>query len=315
MILYIKVELHRTVEAANLSNKRPVHIFPFNGIPHDVKVHQHDFHSIILATSGRSQLLTEAPVSDRRGISPDSAPNRWGLERGSVVLGIPGVVRKFQPGTDLAGLGIFYLTEWLVGETILRDQKTLEYLFFGASRFPTLAVEPIRTFSVSPETQEFLIRCLHEIESEYQATLPSLFEIKLIFLRFLHRLVGSYEATLGGVSADPFRAEIWAAVNLIEKWVQEHRDFDARELSRGVGCSAGHLYRIFATATGLSPTGYFQRRRMQAASQILLDSDSNLTEIAFQIGCSDSAHFSRLFKREMKTTPSAYRKRFRAPIQ
>lgn len=59
----------------------------------------------------------------------------------------------------------------------------------------------------------------------------------------------------------------------------------------------------------------FQREvdaaRIRLAQRLLLESDSTLTEIAYDVGCASPQHFSTLFRRITKQRPSSWRARHR----
>ena len=47
--------------------------------------------------------------------------------------------------------------------------------------------------------------------------------------------------------------------------------------------------------------------RIRAAQKLLLDTDTPITTIALEVGCSSPQHFSALFRRLVGETPSDYR--------
>jgi len=62
---------------------------------------------------------------------------------------------------------------------------------------------------------------------------------------------------------------------------------------------------------GSTPSAYMQSRRLQIACERMHDPsfDGTLTDLAHELGFSDSAHFSRKFKAHFAETPSSYRRR------
>jgi AraC-like DNA-binding protein len=46
---------------------------------------------------------------------------------------------------------------------------------------------------------------------------------------------------------------------------------------------------------------------VRQAKQLLTDTDKSITEIALEVGFSDSGYFSRVFRREVGLSPEAYR--------
>jgi AraC-like DNA-binding protein len=82
-----------------------------------------------------------------------------------------------------------------------------------------------------------------------------------------------------------------------------------QELAQMAGLSVSHFERRFKIAFGASPRQYLVRVRIEHAAKLLLETDKTVSEIAHACGFYDHAHFSRSFRRLMKLSPTAYRKR------
>ncbi|MCB9640875.1 MAG: helix-turn-helix transcriptional regulator [Myxococcales bacterium] len=78
------------------------------------------------------------------------------------------------------------------------------------------------------------------------------------------------------------------------------------ELGRLLAVSSRTLQRRLADV-GTSLTEELHRVRIEGACRLLETKEMSLTEIAFCCGFSDSAHFSRIFRRFAEVPPSAYR--------
>jgi len=79
------------------------------------------------------------------------------------------------------------------------------------------------------------------------------------------------------------------------------------EIAREVGSSVFHLARIFKTRTGFSLHGYRNQLRLRAALERLRDPDSDLIDIALDLGFSSHSHFTETFRRNFGKTPSTVR--------
>lgn len=69
-------------------------------------------------------------------------------------------------------------------------------------------------------------------------------------------------------------------------------------------------YRIcheFSDAFGLPPLKYLNKKRMEAAENLLLSTQKKVHEIALETGFENTNHFINLFKKEYGSTPQAYR--------
>lgn len=281
-------------DLVQLSNRKPVNFHLLIG-QGECPLHHHEFHEICLVAEGSAEHRVEGC----------SRP----LSKGSVMIMAPGQVHGIYHSHKLVGTNIYYLAEWLLADPIVLTERTLTWLFLGPSLFASAREGPGLQFEASSPLLDLLVADLREIEAEYRSPASSIFVVRLIFLRFLHRLAREYERQQG-LPLDGFRPEVWHAVHCIERLVRENRPFDAGTLAREAGCSAGHLHRLFRAATGIAPMAYFQRRRMQHAGHLLLESDLSVTEIAYRVNCADSAHLSRCFRKQMGVTPRDYRKRF-----
>lgn len=81
-------------------------------------------------------------------------------------------------------------------------------------------------------------------------------------------------------------------------------DLTASRLAREAGVSRSQLYRQFETTGGVDR--YIRRRRLRRSLQALTDprsADLRIADIAYDVGFSDEAHFSRLFRQAYGQSP------------
>ena len=79
------------------------------------------------------------------------------------------------------------------------------------------------------------------------------------------------------------------------------------ELSTACGSSISSLERHFKKHFGCTPGRFIVQVKVSTACEKLADPSYSIYEIASQTGYQDPAIFSRVFKREMRMSPSAYR--------
>lgn len=82
-------------------------------------------------------------------------------------------------------------------------------------------------------------------------------------------------------------------------------------LARKLDCSERELNRAFAYFTEAGPTAVWRDIRLAHSQQLLLNTRQTVTRIAYDCGFSDTAHFSRWFKRAYGEPPTLYRNRRR----
>ena len=79
------------------------------------------------------------------------------------------------------------------------------------------------------------------------------------------------------------------------------------EILKEVPLARSSLERRFRKLVGRSPQAEIRAVQVKRASQLLLDTDLNLTQIANLTGFKHSEYFSVVFKREVGKTPGSYR--------
>ena len=92
-------------------------------------------------------------------------------------------------------------------------------------------------------------------------------------------------------------------------YIHEHYadSISRTELARHVALSEDYLTACFRNELGVTPVAYLNRYRVHQARQLLTDTGKSVTEIALEVGFSDSGYFSRVFRREVGLSPEAYR--------
>ncbi|MCZ0927588.1 transcriptional regulator FeaR [Halomonas janggokensis] len=105
--------------------------------------------------------------------------------------------------------------------------------------------------------------------------------------------------------------------NCVQQFIDQHLHEDElgpERLALAFHMSVRQLYRLFEQH-GETVCRYVQRRRLarcaeELASPILIK--RSITQIAYKWGFTDSAHFSRAFKREFASSPREYRRAYLA---
>jgi signal transduction histidine kinase/DNA-binding response OmpR family regulator len=85
-------------------------------------------------------------------------------------------------------------------------------------------------------------------------------------------------------------------------------EFDIAELAKKVNMSRSQLFRKLKALTDKSPSLFVRSIRLQQARSLLISSDLNISQVAYEVGFNDPAFFSRTFQEEYGTSPSEFRK-------
>jgi signal transduction histidine kinase/ligand-binding sensor domain-containing protein/DNA-binding response OmpR family regulator len=92
---------------------------------------------------------------------------------------------------------------------------------------------------------------------------------------------------------------------LIEKNLSDP-GFTAEKLSKKLYMGRATLYRKIQALTGEPPRQFIQSYRLERAAQLLKANFGNITEVAYEVGFSSSAHFTKCFKEKFHQLPSTY---------
>lgn len=79
------------------------------------------------------------------------------------------------------------------------------------------------------------------------------------------------------------------------------------ELAQLTCLSKSHFIRLFRQEMACTPLQYINEKKMEKAQSKLITDNTEIKEIAFQLGFEDPSYFNRLFKKITGTTPKAYR--------
>ncbi|WP_158812848.1 helix-turn-helix domain-containing protein [Methylocapsa sp. S129] len=99
-------------------------------------------------------------------------------------------------------------------------------------------------------------------------------------------------------------------LNRLFEYVESHLadDLSVVDLGRAIGCSTTEITSSLRAATGTSPWQFVLLRRLERAKSLLASSQHAMSEIALECGFSSSQHFATAFKKQLGTTPGAYRR-------
>lgn len=102
------------------------------------------------------------------------------------------------------------------------------------------------------------------------------------------------------------RSELDRVLHLMHRQIGQ--PLDLNELVKSSGMSRTTFFTHFRATTGLSPSAYMLKLKLESAKASLDTTNLSVKEIAAALHFYDEFHFSKLFKRQYGSAPSAYRR-------
>jgi len=95
------------------------------------------------------------------------------------------------------------------------------------------------------------------------------------------------------------------AIEIIENNLSDS-GFDVDSFVKNIGISRAHLYHKFKTITGQSVKDFIRTIRLKRSLQMIKNNTGNISEIAYEVGFSNPAYFSKCFREQFGFSPSQY---------
>lgn len=146
-------------------------------------------------------------------------------------------------------------------------------------------------------------RILHDIRREITENPETARTTALRLARLLSRSAPEPASARGGLAPWQKRK--------IEQYLRDRVRQQVRlnEIAQHVSLSVSHFCRAFKRTFGTTPHNYLVRLRLARAKKLMLQTGSELGQIALACGFSDQSHLCRTFRRETGETPGCWRRR------
>ena len=178
-------------------------------------------------------------------------------------------------------------------------------------RFPNIRVEPDVLYVdegnilTSAGSAAGIDLCLHIVRHDYGAEVANQVARRLVVPP--HRDGDQSQYIPASV-----RSETSGGLGRLLQWAQEHlhEALTVEHLAKKASMSPRTFARRFVDETGTTPHGWLTHQRVLVAQRRLETTDDSIDEIADRVGLGTAATLRFHFRNNLKTTPTAYRKRF-----
>jgi len=116
---------------------------------------------------------------------------------------------------------------------------------------------------------------------------------------------GNFNQLLTVKAENPETKFLQKIIKIIHEEISNHSFGSSIHLSQKMHLSESQIYRKLKAITGKSTAVFIRSIRLQYAKELILTTNKNVSEIAYETGFNDPSWFSRAFKEEFGVTPSA----------
>lgn len=246
------------------------------------KPHRHNFYLLVLFTNGSG--VHEVDF------------DRFAIHSGSAFVLQPGQMHHWVLSEDIEGFIVFYSAEMY---NLYFGNKTIEDypFYFSIQNSPEIVLDEQEIKSVLPYFESLIAETqTHKLLQRDK--IMNLLDIIHIELVRKYNEIHVHET-------HSYNVKIKNLEQLLEQKYKEEKSaaFYASELN----ITLKHLNRICNEILKKTTTELIVDRVMLEAKRMLLDKEWTVNEIATELGYEDYSYFTRLFKKHVAMTPTAFR--------
>ncbi|OIQ18126.1 MAG: hypothetical protein BM557_07900 [Flavobacterium sp. MedPE-SWcel] len=253
-----------------------------NGEQIIVEPHRHDFYHIMYIKNGIGKHSIDFKTYD--------------IEPNMMFFVSPGQVHSLETSIDTEG----YVISFDSGFYHLSDnfQKLLDYPFFHSiSNLPVIHLNEINN-KIQPVWDE-LYEEYNSKTTDKNNMLRALFEVLLI------RASRAYEKPIESVKPAYLTYQLRKLETLIDVHFKEYKLLN--DYADLMHISPRHLNSLCKKALNKTVMSLIHERTLTEAKRLLLFTKNSVTEIAIELGFTDTSYFMRFFKKHTSLTADTYR--------
>lgn len=210
---------------------------------------------------------------------------------------------EIEKKEDMVGWGLFFHPDLLRGTAL--GNKMNEYSFFS--------YETNEALHLSEKEKQNLFDCVKKIENELLENIDNHSQTLIVsnielLLNYCSRYYGRQFITRKNSNStivsqvESHLKQYFSSSNLKEAGLPT-----VKNIADKVHLSASYLSDLLKKETGMSAQDHIHYYLIEEAKNILLNSDNNVSEIAYYLGFEYPQYFSKLFKQKTGKTPIEYR--------
>ena len=210
---------------------------------------------------------------------------------------------EIEEREDKMGWGLFFHPDLIRSTTL--NQKIKEYSFFQ--------YEVSEALHLSDKEKNILLECVQKIQTELQENIDVHSQYIIVstielLLNYCSRFYGRQLIT----RSQSNKSIISQIENLLTQYFADNKINEqglptVKYLANKVHLSPSYLSDLLKKETGKNAQEHIHFYLIEEAKNILLNSEKNINEIAFDLGFEYPQYFNKLFKKKTGKTPMEYR--------
>jgi two-component system response regulator YesN len=168
-----------------------------------------------------------------------------------------------------------------------------------------MAKEAVQVYLFAARKNKFPLHVEEGWFEEYVRVIDSMSSADEIFQYVEKTICTSFQEMLQAKMSEDRRP-----VRVAKQYIRENfgKPITLELVSDQAGFNPAYFSTLFKKETGATFSEYLLQTRMEAAKEMLRDTDLNVSEICEKVGYSDSKYFTKTFAREAGLKPNQYRK-------
>ncbi len=230
----------------------------------------------------------------------------YDYDEGTVVSFAPGQIAEVEMAEDHtpSALGIMFHPDFIKGTSLGKDIK--QYTFFS--------YESTEALHLSDDERSIFTDCMakiraeltHPIDKHSRKLVVRNIELLLDYcMRFYERQFTTRTRANHDVLS---RFETLLDEYFANGMPQEEGLPTVRYFADKVCLSPNYFGDLIKKETGKTAQEYIQNKLIDIAKEMILGTDKTVSEIAYDLGFQYSQHFNRIFKKNVGSTPTEYRR-------
>ncbi|OHD56154.1 MAG: hypothetical protein A2096_09730 [Spirochaetes bacterium GWF1_41_5] len=197
-------------------------------------------------------------------------------------------------------LGLFGVTS--AREEIISNLPVLLPFFCDRNKFP-------HKINIPSAQRETFIIILNKILSEYK-------ESGILTVSIVYHLLNALLYEICRIYTKKYNliaSKTNPLVVIAEEYIKKNFQLPISSalLARQLRNNPSYLSRIFSAETGMSFQHYLEQVRINHAKDLIINTDFKFLRIALEIGFTDAAYFSHVFKKVTGMTPKGFARQFK----